>query len=215
MPLLRFGDANCTDTALTALSSPPSGSVDEARVAHHAFEAGDVDAVLRHAPLAAEHAARVGAHRQAAEHLDHALRYAARLPVSEQIILWHRLAIERSALAEMNEALAALEAGIAACRSFGDQLHEGELLSRMGAVLTSAGRQREARPQVVKALALLEPLGATAELAYALLSTCAQHMLARANLPMPSAGDKRRSSLQRSLVVEICCASRSSRAGPH
>ncbi|MGH9185473.1 MAG: ATP-binding protein [Acidimicrobiales bacterium] len=62
--------------ALAALADPPTGTVDAARVAHHAFEAGDGDAVLRHAPEAAERASRVGAHRQAAEHLQHAVRYA-------------------------------------------------------------------------------------------------------------------------------------------
>src|SRR5215470_13880758 len=51
------------------------GSRDHRRLAHHAAGSGDRDAVARHAPLAAARAARLGAHREAAEHLQLALRY--------------------------------------------------------------------------------------------------------------------------------------------
>lgn len=165
--------------ALAALAAPPGGRADEARVAHHAVEAGDAEAVLAHAPLAADDAVRVGAHRQAVEHLDHALRYVARLPVADQIGLWNRAGVERTVVADLDGALAAFETAVALCRSSGDRAREGELLSRMGGVLTSAGRQREALPRVDEALAVLEPLGPTPELAYAYTSRSAQHMLAR------------------------------------
>ena len=49
---------------------------DPARLAHHAEAAGDADAVLRHAPEAAERAARLGAHREAAEQYARTLRWA-------------------------------------------------------------------------------------------------------------------------------------------
>src|SRR5499427_7207276 len=51
------------------------GSRDHRRLAHHAAGCGDREAVARHAPLAAARAARLGAHREAAEHLQVALRY--------------------------------------------------------------------------------------------------------------------------------------------
>ena len=51
--------------------------VDPARLAHHAEEAADVEAILRFAPEAAERAAAVGAHREAAEQYARALRHAA------------------------------------------------------------------------------------------------------------------------------------------
>jgi DNA-binding CsgD family transcriptional regulator/tetratricopeptide (TPR) repeat protein len=51
------------------------GSADHRRLAHHAAGCGDREAVARHAPLAAARAARLGAHREAAEHLQLALRY--------------------------------------------------------------------------------------------------------------------------------------------
>lgn len=176
--------------ALAALADPPTGTVDEARVAHHAFEAGDGDAVLTHAPRAAEHAARVGAHRQAAEHLEHAVRYVGRLPVAEQADLWRRLALERTHLAETDAALAAYQSAVALSRSSGDHVREGELLARMAGVLTSAGRQRETPRLVERSLALLEAQGPTPELAYAYTMQAGQHMLAREFAPAGAWGQK-------------------------
>jgi predicted ATPase len=49
--------------ALAALTNPPKGAPDFARLAHHAEAAGDGEAVLRFAPEAAMRAAAVGAHR--------------------------------------------------------------------------------------------------------------------------------------------------------
>jgi len=51
------------------------GSRDHRRLAHHAAGSGNREVVARHAPLAAARAARLGAHREAAEHLQLALRY--------------------------------------------------------------------------------------------------------------------------------------------
>jgi tetratricopeptide (TPR) repeat protein len=51
------------------------GSRDHRQLAHHAAGSGDREAVARHAPLAAARAARLGAHREAAEHLQLAMRY--------------------------------------------------------------------------------------------------------------------------------------------
>lgn len=51
-----------------------------ARLAYHAGEAGDRQAVLAHAPVAGSQASRLGAHRQAAAHYESALRYADALP---------------------------------------------------------------------------------------------------------------------------------------
>ncbi len=49
------------------------GATDDRRLAHHADNGGYPAAVVRHAPRAAEHAARLGSHREAAEHFRTAL----------------------------------------------------------------------------------------------------------------------------------------------
>ena len=69
------------------------GSVDHRRLAHYAAGCGDRQAVARHAPLAAARAARLGAHREAAEHLQLALRYHER-PDRERAELLDQLSYE-------------------------------------------------------------------------------------------------------------------------
>ena len=70
--------------ALAALATPPKGSPDAARLAHHAEAAGDDEAVLRFAPDAAVRAAALGAHREAASQYARALRFAGGLPLDER-----------------------------------------------------------------------------------------------------------------------------------
>jgi hypothetical protein len=77
-------------TALRALEKPPTGDPDLARRAYHGECAGDVEAVLRFAPAAAEHAAAVGAHREAAAQYARALRFGDRLPLAERAELLER-----------------------------------------------------------------------------------------------------------------------------
>ena len=71
-------------SVLLALTDSPRADADLARIAHHAEEAADREAVLRFAPAAAEQAARSGAYREAAAQYARALRFggdlAARRP---------------------------------------------------------------------------------------------------------------------------------------
>ena len=165
--------------ALAALREPPTGVVDHARAAHHAYEAGDGDALLEHARAAAAIAGRVGAHRQAAEHLGRALRYVSRLPVDERIALWRDAAIERLASGDQLGALDALDYGIELAVEARDGVAEGELRSMRSGPLTSLGRVQEAATSVDAALELLEPLGPSAELARTYYYRTTDHMLAR------------------------------------
>jgi DNA-binding CsgD family transcriptional regulator len=57
---------------------------DPARLAHHAEEAADRDAVLRYAPVAAARAASVGAYREAAAQYARAVRFGADLSPGER-----------------------------------------------------------------------------------------------------------------------------------
>ena len=63
--------------ALAMLLKQREGKVAIARLVHHADNAADSAAVLRFAPVAAERAAALGAHREAAGHLRTALRHTA------------------------------------------------------------------------------------------------------------------------------------------
>lgn len=176
--------------ALAALSGASPGLVDEARLTHHAVECGDGDAVLAHAPSAAAQASRVGAHREAVNHLEHAVRFCGRLPVSEQVDLWSRLAIEQYDLGIEAGAVDAFQSAIHLCRTAGDAAREGELHARLARVFVTAGRQREADAAVAAALAVLEPLGPTPELAYVYGQRSANHMLAREFAPAEEWGQR-------------------------
>jgi DNA-binding CsgD family transcriptional regulator/tetratricopeptide (TPR) repeat protein len=165
--------------ALSALRSPPSGVIDEARRAHHAFEAGDAAAVLEHASAAAEGAAAVGAHLQAAEHLERTARYVGRLPDSSQIDLWFRIAEARQVINQADRSISAFQTALALSRSIGDRAREGRVLAHLSGTLSNAGRQEEARRTLGESLALLEPLGPTPDLCYAYTSRAGDHMIAR------------------------------------
>src|SRR4051812_14504694 len=58
--------------------SSPLANTDASRLVHHASEAGDVDALVRYAPVAARDAAPSGAHREAAAHYTLALAHEDR-----------------------------------------------------------------------------------------------------------------------------------------
>jgi DNA-binding CsgD family transcriptional regulator/Tfp pilus assembly protein PilF len=87
-PSLRAGVHTRALAQLTAW-----GSGDDRRLAHHAAGCGDRAAVLRHAPLAAARAARLGAHREAAGQFQLALRYHD-MPDRRRAILLDQLSYE-------------------------------------------------------------------------------------------------------------------------
>ncbi len=71
-------------SVLLALTDSPRAHPDLARIAHHAEEAADRDAVLRFAPAAAEQAASAGSYREAAGQYARALRFGDDLPPGER-----------------------------------------------------------------------------------------------------------------------------------
>ena len=72
------------------------GIYDASRLVHHASEAGDVDALVRYAPIAARDAATSGAHREAAAHFALALAHENRFTPPELADLFEECAVERS-----------------------------------------------------------------------------------------------------------------------
>jgi len=157
-------------------ASPP---VPAARLAYHAGEAGDVAAVLEHAPEAAAQAVAVGGHREAAALLGQALRFADRLPARDRAALWARLGAEAHYLGQPEMAIDAYRQAIDGYRRLGDRAREGELLAALAGPYGELGRQADSRAAVFTAIELLEDLGPSAELAVAYGSAASQHMLAR------------------------------------
>ncbi|MEA2167740.1 MAG: hypothetical protein QOF76_1040, partial [Solirubrobacteraceae bacterium] len=164
---------------LRALRSMASD--DDARLADHADLAGDRDAVLFYAPRAGGHAARLGAHREAAKQYQRALRHVAGSvdAVDTTLVaeLNDHLALESSLVDGWQRAAEAGEAALAAWRLGGDPLRAGETLRALSRTMWWLCRGREALAYAEEAVATLEPVGDTAELvwAYAHLAAIRMH----------------------------------------
>jgi DNA-binding CsgD family transcriptional regulator len=166
---------------LAALEARPEREALLPRLAHHAEAAGDAEAVLRHAPAAAVRAALLGAHRAAAEHYAAALRYADRLSPLARIDLLAAYSSEAYMTGELVEALGARREAITASREIGDQLREGDNLSRLAGPCTRLGLNDEAEQASTDAIALLEQLPPSRELGVAYAFQAYLRMLARDN----------------------------------
>ncbi len=153
--------------ALVALETPPSGSPDLARLAHHAEAANDTDAVLRFAPAAAARAASLGAHREAAAQYARALRFGEHLSPVERAALLERRSHACYVTDQSDEAIEAIEAAATYRRELGDALAEGDALRWLSDILWCPGRTTESRRRGREAVALLEALPPGRELAMA------------------------------------------------
>jgi DNA-binding CsgD family transcriptional regulator len=153
--------------ALAAISARPGPASDCARLAHHAEAAGDAGAVLRFALPAAERASSMGAHREAAAQYRRVLRSGAGLPLEERADVLERRSQECYLTDQSDEAIAALEEALECRRALGDRLGEGRTLLHLSLILWCPGRTAESGRSVREAVAVLEPLPASRELAQA------------------------------------------------
>jgi DNA-binding CsgD family transcriptional regulator/tetratricopeptide (TPR) repeat protein len=142
--------------ALTALESPPEGAPDPARLAHHAHAAGDAEAVLKFAPLAAAKASRLGAHRESAIHYGQALGFAELLPLDARAMLFSGRAQELFLTLGFDEAVAALEAGLRCYEELGDHTSQAAALTFLAQLRWLVGSLPEALATAQEALDLLE-----------------------------------------------------------
>jgi DNA-binding CsgD family transcriptional regulator/tetratricopeptide (TPR) repeat protein len=164
--------------ALQALRSPPDGRLDQARLAHHAEAARDAASVLELAPAAAERAAAVGAHREAAAQYSRALRFADDLDDGVRGELLDRRAYACYLIGEFDAAIDAAREAVSSFRRVGDRRREGDALRSLSRVLRYVGRIDEAMRVAHEAVAILETQapGRELALAYANLSHLHQHL---------------------------------------
>ena len=165
--------------ALAALRHPPVGTPDPTRLAFHADEADDIDAVLEYAPVAASEAAAVGSHREATHHLEAAARFGQSLAPGDRAALTLRLAGELITLNEADDAVEACDYAAATYREIGEVEGQVEAIAMTFRPLVTLGRQQEAARRLDEAAQLLE--GRAPSRAAALVSTrlAGSYMLAR------------------------------------
>jgi len=166
--------------ALAALSAPPGGTVDHARLAHHAEAAGDGEAVLRFAPAAAARAAALGAHREAAAQYARTLRFAGDREPAERADLLHLRSIECYVTDDIADAIEAGQDELELRRALAQRQEEGEALSWLSQILWCPGRTAESRRAREEAVALLETLPPGRELATAWMDSWSVEHVTRA-----------------------------------
>jgi len=154
-----------------------SGGDDDARMAFHAEGAGDGPAVLHYAPAAARRAAELGAHREAAAQYGRALRFSGGADVAAAAGLYDAFGYEASLLDRMDDAVEARERALALWRQAGDRLREGDTLRWLACALNASSRGSEGHVAAATAIALLEPLGPSPELASAYGSLASLRMV--------------------------------------
>jgi DNA-binding CsgD family transcriptional regulator/tetratricopeptide (TPR) repeat protein len=151
--------------ALATLSS--RADPDLPRLVHHAEAAGDADAVLRFAPIAADLAETAGARRAALQLYAVAVRFAGASEPDRRARLLDRYADLATFTGLGEEAMVALREAVGIYQSLGDKLREGDTLRRLAGQLGANGSHGEAREAIIEAVALLEQLPPSPELARA------------------------------------------------
>jgi hypothetical protein len=136
-------------------------------MAFHAEGAGDAAAVLRYAPPAAQRAAGLGAHREAAAQFQRALRFAAEADAATVAGLCDRLSNELVLLDRAEEAAEASERALERWGAIGNRIREGDTIRALSCITWQLCRGPEAQALAERAVNILEPLDAGAELAQA------------------------------------------------
>jgi DNA-binding CsgD family transcriptional regulator len=167
--------------ALAALEEAPEELRDLARMAHHAEQAEDPQAVLRYAPPAAQQAVQANAHREAAAQYARALRFDQNLPIQERALLLEAYATECSIIDQINEAIAARRRALEIWKTLGNPLKQGENLAKMVGPHFSLGQNNEAERASRAAIEILETLPPSRELALAYREQAFMRMLHRDN----------------------------------
>jgi ATP/maltotriose-dependent transcriptional regulator MalT len=140
---------------------------DVSRLVHHASRAHATDAVLTYAPLAADEAARAGAHREAASFWTTALRHAEHLDLSARTRLLESHAHECHMTNDISGAIASGTRAYEHWKALGEPSAQARMLLLLGGQYWKAGDRARAVGQVADAIALLESLPPSRDLAMA------------------------------------------------
>jgi DNA-binding CsgD family transcriptional regulator/tetratricopeptide (TPR) repeat protein len=156
-------------TAHAAILAALAGAahVDSARLAHHAEEAGDAGAVVRHGLEAGRQAARAGAPREAAAQYARVLRHRSLLGTQERSETLAAHAAAAQAAGDYEAAIASWTDAAKLARKLADPRPAGEYLARVTTPYVTLGLNREAERASDAAIALLERQPPSPELALA------------------------------------------------
>ncbi len=177
-------------TVLAALEVDPPEHRHLARLAHHAEESGNRLAVLKYAPAAAERAAALGAHREAAAQYARALRFSDSLELQERACLLEAHSEQCMITGQLDEAISERMKAVAIWQKLGNKLKEGQNLAQIPGMLVNAGRNAESERVSLAAIELLEELSPGPELANAYSAQSRIRMLNRDNAEAIAWGER-------------------------
>jgi DNA-binding CsgD family transcriptional regulator/tetratricopeptide (TPR) repeat protein len=140
---------------------------DDTVLAFHAEAAGDYASVVHYARRAAQHAAKLGSHREAAAQYERALRFAGDIPRELLAGLLDGLAEELFLIDRWHDAEIANRKAIDLWRRLDDRLHEGAASRRLAQTLWRQCLADEGMSAAREAVALLEAVEPSPELARA------------------------------------------------
>jgi DNA-binding CsgD family transcriptional regulator/tetratricopeptide (TPR) repeat protein len=175
LPALRRRELN---RRVLAVLTEAGREVDVARLVHHAREAGDVEAVLRHGPEAARQAAAVAAHREAVGHYRAVLPHLGRLDPAARAELLEAHSVECYLAGLSAEAVSARRSALELREAAGDREQLGEGLRWLSRLHWWDGNRKEAEAAAARAIAVLEPLEPGHRLAMAYSNQAQLDMLA-------------------------------------
>jgi DNA-binding SARP family transcriptional activator len=149
--------------------------VDPQRLVDHAERCARVEVILEHGPMAAREAARLGAHRQAADVLQVVLRHRDQLEERVVADLLTQRAYSLYVVNKFEAGLECAEAGVAAAEKAGEPLLLVDALLVLARVALFARGPVCARRAAGRAADILEPLGDEPRLAAALTELARAH----------------------------------------
>jgi DNA-binding CsgD family transcriptional regulator/tetratricopeptide (TPR) repeat protein len=149
------------------LSALLAADAEAALIVHHAEAAGAEDVVADYALVAARRAAALGSNREAYSHYRRASQFVDRLRAVERARVLEELASVAYAVGRLDGAFVGIERAIDVYRALGDEEAVGRCLRALSRYHWVAGDGYAAHTTALEAIAILEPLGPSVELARA------------------------------------------------
>ena len=150
-----------------------------ARLAHHAWAAGDAEAIVRHGLDAAHAAVAARSHREAEALLIHVLEYEHLLAARERAAALELLSEEAYYGNQTERAMSARQRALALRRELGEPLPTGATLRWLSRIHWMAGDGAAAERAAAEAVEQLESFPDSRELAMALSNRSQLAMLAQ------------------------------------
>lgn len=160
-----------------------SANADPSLLAHHAREAGDIQSIIAHAPKAARAASASKSTRESVAHFRVLEPYLGQMPISEQADILGDWALEEYYLDDASS-LRLVDRAIEIRRSVGEDQALARTLTFAARIMRSHLKNADALAYVADAVRILEPYGATGDLAQALSIRALINWLSYEDIPM-------------------------------